>query len=48
MKRFHAHTTVIGKSKAIITLAPGAYTAMVSGVGAAPSGIATIEVYELP
>ncbi len=29
-------------------LAPGAYTAIVSGVGAAPAGVALVEAYQLP
>ena len=36
------------ESAAILTLAPGAYTATVVGGGASATGVATIEVYELP
>ena len=36
------------ESAVILTLAPGAYTATVGGGGSAASGVAMIEVYELP
>ena len=36
------------ESASLLTLAPGSYTATVSGAGAALTGIAMIEVYELP
>ena len=36
------------ESALLLTLAPGSYTATVSGVGASANGVATIEVYELP
>lgn len=36
------------ESAVLMTLAPGAYSAVVSGAGAAATGIAIVEVYELP
>lgn len=36
------------ESASVLTLAPGTYTATVGGVGTAVSGVAMIEVYELP
>lgn len=36
------------ESAVLMTLAPGAYTAVVSGAGTAATGIAIAEVYELP
>ena len=42
-----AFTLSAGDSALIATLAPGAYTVLVTGTGGA-SGIALVEVYELP
>ncbi|MEO6246351.1 MAG: DUF4394 domain-containing protein [Opitutaceae bacterium] len=36
------------ESAVLATLAPGAYTALVTGAGTATSGVAIVEVYELP
>jgi hypothetical protein len=36
------------ESSVLITLDPGAYTAVVNGVGTATGGVAIVEVYELP
>lgn len=36
------------ESAVLLTLAPGAYTAVVSGAGTATTGVAMVEVYELP
>jgi hypothetical protein len=36
------------ESAVLMTLAPGGYTAVVSGAGSAVSGIAIAEIYELP
>lgn len=36
------------ESSVLITLDPGAYTAVVNGIGTATGGVAIVEVYELP